>query len=212
MFKKKKGIFITIEGTDGAGKTTCLSKVYDFLKQKNIQVEQTREPGGTKFAEGVRDLLLNEEIDAVTEALAFAAARRDHIKKFIEPNLKANKIVLCDRFVDSSFIYQTFSKKLKINDVITINRFAIEKLFPDLTIILLVEPKIALQRNADDFNKELNRLDKRDESFYQAINNSFKQLGKVFKKRIVYIDADNLTIKEITNQILEKINQRFKLW
>ena len=212
MFKKrKKGIFITLEGTDGAGKTTCIRKVYEFLQSKNIEVEQTREPGGTKFAEGVRELLLHEEIDAVTEALAFAAARRDHIKKFIEPNLAAGKVVLCDRFVDSSFIYQTFSKKLKINDVITINRFAIEKRFPDLTIILLIDPQTALKRNMAS-SKQLNRLDHKDESFYKAINNSFKQLGKVFKKRIIYINVDHLNVEEITSLILEKINNRFKLW
>ncbi|TXK90300.1 dTMP kinase, partial [Parageobacillus sp. SY1] len=130
-----KGRFFSFEGPDGAGKTTMITKLESFLREKGFDVLLTREPGGVRIAEEIRSIILNPkhtEMDGRTEALLYAAARRQHLLEKIIPAIKAGKIVLCDRFVDSSLAYQGFARGLGIDEILQINQFAIDGFFPSL--------------------------------------------------------------------------------
>ena len=133
------GYFFSLEGCEGAGKSTVLKLLADTLKQKGFRVVTTREPGGIEIAEQIRNVILdrnNVKMDEKTEALLYAAARRQHLVEKIIPELDKGSIVLCDRFVDSSLTYQGYARGIGINEVLTINKFAIEDYMPDLTIYL----------------------------------------------------------------------------
>src|SRR5437763_1199681 len=137
----RNGFFITFEGPDGAGKSTIIRMVANELKDALL----TREPGGIDIAEQIRKVILDKEniaMDARTEALLYAAARRQHLVEKVRPALEDGKVVLCDRFVDSSLAYQGFARGLGIDEVLSINQFAIENMMPDLTIYFDIEPEL----------------------------------------------------------------------
>ena len=145
----KHGFFITLEGNDGAGKTTVALGLKEALEKRGYKVVYTREPGGSKIAERIRDILLNdtqEAMDGRTEALLFAASRRQHLKQIVMPALEENKIVLCDRFVDSSLAYQGVARGLGLEEVWKINQFAIENCMPQLTLFLKVSIETGQKR------------------------------------------------------------------
>lgn len=145
----EKGTFITVEGPDGAGKTTVLNIIAEELAAEGYPIVQTREPGGSPIAEKIRQIILDKkhtEMDPRTEALLYAAARRQHLIEKIIPALEKGNIVLCDRFIDASIVYQGFARKIGIDEVLKINRFAIENTMPDLTIYFDIEPEIGLER------------------------------------------------------------------
>lgn len=195
-----RGYFITFEGGEGAGKTTALAGVADQLIKQGYAVMITREPGGIKISEKIRDILLdksNTEMDARTEALLYAAARRQHLVEKVKPALDAGKIVLCDRFIDSSLAYQGYARDLGIEAIYQVNQFAIEQFMPDLTLFFDIEPKKGLARIQANQNREQNRLDVEDLSFHQTVYEGYQILKRRFPARIVTIDAE----KPLTNVI-----------
>ena len=208
----RPGLFVSFEGCEGSGKTTAVSnlfeKISELIKNKKIdysQIIKTREPGGinNKMAEELRQLVLsnNYDIPALTEAFLFAAARSAHVIQTIKPVLDNNGIVLCDRFVDSSIVYQQYVKKLG-NLVEVINDIATNKLEPDIIFYFKIDPEIGLSRISSS-NRETNRFDKQDLSFHYEVS-SFYNLHLSNKQNVIIVDA-SLSQEEIVNFCLSHI-------
>ena|SRR5690625_335985 len=188
-----KGHFITVEGGEGAGKTTVLELLKDKLTQKGYDVLITREPGGISISEQIRQVILNPahtEMEKRTEALLYAAARRQHLIQKVIPALEENRIVLCDRFIDSSLAYQGYARDIGIDEVLTINQFAIEDCMPSLTLFFDLTPEKGLQRIALNTERERNRLDLEELSFHHKVYEGYQLLLKRFPKRIKRVNAD----------------------
>lgn len=186
----KKGLFITFEGNDGSGKTTIATRIFETLQKEGYDVIFTREPGGIAIAEQIRKVILNPDntsMDGRCEALLYAAARRQHLVEKVVPALEAGKIVLCDRFVDSSLAYQGVARGLGIEEVYQINQFAIEGHMPDATIFLKVDSKIGLSRIQSRGN--LDRLDAEGESFHTLVAKGYEEVLERYRNRITVIDA-----------------------
>lgn len=186
-----KGLFITFEGVDGCGKSTQLRFLGDYLAQEGYDLLFTREPGGCEIAEKIRSLLLdveNSEMDNKTEALLYAAARAQHISQVIKPALDAGKIVLCDRFIDSSIAYQGVGRGLGIENVMAINRFAMAGVMPDKTFFLDFPPELAFERMSK--KRVHDRLELEEMKFHQTLYNGFLQLCELFPERIIRVDAN----------------------
>lgn len=191
----RSGTFITFEGPDGAGKTTIISMVAEHLH--NVLV--TREPGGIDIAEQIRRVILAKEntaMDPRTEALLYAAARRQHLIERVKPALAEGKVVLCDRFVDSSLAYQGYARGLGMDEVFAINQFAIEDMMPQLTIYFDLEPELGLKRINKNKGREINRLDLENLEFHHKVREGYHILLERFPDRIVKIDASG-TVKEV---------------
>ena len=203
----KQGIFITIEGPEGAGKTTVLKLVGESLENLGLDVVLTREPGGIPIAEQIREVILNKEniaMDGRTEALLYAAARRQHLIEKVVPALNTGKIVLCDRFIDSSLAYQGYARGLGIDEVYSINQFAIEGLMPQLTIYFDIEPAEGLKRIKKSGIREVNRLDLEELQFHEKVRDGYKMAIEREKSRFFVVDA-SLPIEEVTEAVKEKI-------
>lgn len=186
------GIFITIEGPDGSGKTTIIHMLAENLKKEGFEVLATREPGGIEIAEQIRKVILdtdNTAMDPRTEALLYAAARRQHLAEKVKPALEKGKIILCDRFVDSSLAYQGHARGLGIDEVYSINEFAIENMMPQLTLYFDVSPEVGLERINKNKGREVNRLDLENLEFHQKVREGYMILADRFPERIVKIDA-----------------------
>lgn len=179
-------MFITFEGPEGSGKSTVMQAVAARLERPLIT---TREPGGIRISEAIRDLLLSDDysIDARTEALLFAASRRQHLVEKVQPALDAGQIVLCDRFIDSSLAYQGYARGIGVEEIMSVNQFAIESYMPDLTLYLKVLPEIGLARIMDN-QRETNRLDNESLAFHQRVYDGYNDLADTYE-RIVTIDA-----------------------
>lgn len=200
-------MFITFEGGEGSGKTTCINHVVETLKSEGKEVVLTREPGGTPISEEIRNVILdkkNTDMDPRTEALLYAAARRQHIIQKILPSLKEGKIVISDRFLDSSLAYQGVARGLGIDEIYQVNQYATEGLEPDITFFFDIEPEEGLRRIAANSGREVNRLDVEKLSFHQNVRKAFLELAKRYPNRIVIIDASqdkdgvyNSVMKEI---------------
>ncbi|MBA2876685.1 dTMP kinase [Thermaerobacillus caldiproteolyticus] len=208
------GHFFSFEGPEGAGKTTVITKLTAFLKEKGFDVVSTREPGGIEIAEEIRAIILNPlhtKMDGRTEALLYAAARRQHLVEKIIPALESGKIVLCDRFIDSSLAYQGFARGLGVDEVLSINQFAIDKYFPSLTVYFDLDPQIGLERIEKNQSREINRLDMESLSFHNKVRQGYLQLAERFSDRIVTIDASK-SIDEVFDMtvtiVMEKISRR----
>ncbi len=203
-------MFITFEGVEGCGKSSILARVYETLLKEGYPIISTREPGGVKIAEEIRNILLNKEntmMDKRTEALLFAASRRQHLVEKVWPALKENKIVICDRFVDSSLAYQGAGDGIGVDEVLKINLFAIENTFPDLTILFDIDPEIGLARINKNANREVNRLDVKEIEFYRTIRNCFLDLSVKYKNRYVVIDASK-DFETVYNTVLNIIKNK----
>ena len=198
----EKSTFITVEGPDGAGKTTVLNIIAEELAAEGYPIVQTREPGGSPIAEKIRQIILDKkhtEMDPRTEALLYAAARRQHLIEKIIPALEKGNIVLCDRFIDASIVYQGFARKIGIDEVLKINRFAIENTMPDLTIYFDIEPKIGLERIQKHRQGEMNRLDLETMEFHKMVREGYLQLLDRFPDRIKKVMADR-PIEEVKTE------------
>lgn len=185
-------MFITLEGPEGSGKTTAVNYAVSKLEKMGYQIVRTREPGGTPIAEQIRNVILdkaNTAMDKRTEALLYAASRRQHLVEKVWPALKEGKIVVCDRYLDSSLAYQGGARGLGIDNVLNINMFATEGTFPDLTLLFDIEPEIGLARIAANANREVNRLDLEKLEFHKTVRNTFLELAKRYPERFVIIDA-----------------------
>jgi dTMP kinase len=200
-----QGFFITIEGPEGAGKTTVMSDVVAQLTAEEYEIVSTREPGGIRISEHIREVILNNtytEMDGRTEALLYAAARRQHLVEKIAPALKDDKIVLCDRFIDASLAYQGYARGLGIDEVLSINEFAIGKLMPDLTLLFDLEPSIGLNRIAKHDDREKNRLDVESLAFHESVREGYQEVVKRYPQRIHVIDASK-SQEQVTKNVLE---------
>ncbi|CAH0418800.1 dTMP kinase [Periweissella ghanensis] len=187
------GKFITFEGPDGAGKTSVLNEIIAKIAPKlGAQLVVTREPGGTHIAEAIRNVILdteNTDMDPRTEALLFAAARRQHITQIIQPALDTDKFVFCDRFVDSSVAYQGAGRKIGADEVWQMNKFATEGLMPNLTLYFDVPSEVGLTRIQNFRADEINRLDQASLSFHRRVREAYLTLQNKYPERIVLIDA-----------------------
>ncbi len=202
-----KGLFITIEGAEGSGKSTQIERLRRYLEGKNFEVVLTREPGGTIISEAIRDILLNKdymEMSDTTEALLYAASRAQHVEQFIKPSLSEGKVVICDRFVDSSVIYQGCARGLGMDNIETINSYATGGLKPDLTILLDIDAEEGLKRKKAQ--KELDRIELQKLEFHKKVSQGYKKLAKKHPERIYAIDAA-LPVESIHEKVVEVIEK-----
>lgn len=198
-------LFITFEGGEGTGKTTVINNLYNHLVNLGFDVIKTREPGGSIISESIRSIILdinNTEMDSKTEALLYAASRRQHLIEVVIPALRKNKIVICDRYIDSSLAYQGYARGLGIKEVKSINEYAINGYWPDLTIYIDLDPNIGINRIMSS-NRLVNRLDVEKISFHEKVREGYLKLIDLYPERIKKIDG-NVSL-EILNEITEKI-------
>lgn len=206
------GLFITIEGPDGSGKTSVIKEVSKELEKHHIDFITTREPGGIGIAEQIRDVILdpkNTAMDAKTEALLYAASRRQHLVEKVIPALEAGKVVISDRFVESSLAYQGVGREIGINEIYQINRFAIDDLMPELTIFLDITPEVGISRiNQNRKNKD--RLDMESLEFHERVYEGYETIKEMFKDRMIIVDANRtleVVAKDVYTIIINKIKE-----
>ena len=212
---KKKSLFITFEGIEGSGKSYLSYRLYNQLKKKKFNVIHTREPGGTFGAEKIRKIILDDyfklnkriHFDKYTDTLLYLASRNEHVIDKIKPALLKKKIIICDRFTDSTLAYQVYGKGVNKNLVDTVHRFILKDLKPDLTFVLKVNISKAIKRL--NKRKKKNRYDKFSKSFYIKAQNAFLKLSTKNKKRYIVLDnsSDNNKIDKI---IFEKFIRLYK--
>lgn len=203
-------MFITLEGPEGSGKTTAVEFAVKKLEEMGYQIVRTREPGGTPIAEQIRNVILDKEntaMDPRTEALLYAASRRQHLVEKVWPALKEGKVVICDRYLDSSLAYQGGARGLGIDEILNINLFATENTWPDLTLLFDIKPEIGLQRISANANREVNRLDLEKLDFHNKVRDSFLLLAKRYPDRFIIIDASK-DREQVAKDTLEAILSR----
>ena len=208
----QNGLLITFEGGEGSGKSTQSQILYDTLIEKGFEVTKTREPGGTKFAEIIREILVqgdSNKIDNISELFLFAAARTDHVQKVIKKSLKDNKIIICDRFIDSTLAYQGYAGNLDLDIVKEVNKISIGEIYPDITFIFDIDPTQGIERALEENNKET-RFEEKDIMYHKKIRDGYLSIARDNAQRCVVINgADD--IEQISKKILEltldKINE-----
>ncbi len=189
--RKSTGLFITLEGGEGSGKTTQAAKLCAWLTREGRNVLHTREPGGTPLAEQLRNILLNRSLESIapeTEALLILAARRQHVEHVIKPALKQGMTVVCDRFADSTVAYQGYGRGLDRRMLETMNSWATGKLVPDLTLLFDIPVSVGLARRRGHASAQ-NRLDQEAERFHRKVRTGFQALARREPRRILTIDA-----------------------
>ena len=199
------GKFIVFEGPDGSGKTTIIKQVKTLLENKDYDISYYREPGGTKISEKIRSIIIdndNSMMDAKTEALLFASSRAQLVAEKIIPDLKAGKIVICDRFVMSSLLYQGLGRSLGVDNVKLINDFATGGLKPDLTLFFNIDYKTALERKRANFSPD--RLENEDFSFHKTIFDGYLKMADLYKDEIIKVDARK-SIEDLTEDVINII-------
>ncbi len=203
------GFFITFEGGEGSGKTTIAKMIKDQLTKEGYSVVLTREPGGVEIAEEIRNIIhdiKNTNMDKKTEALLYAASRRQHLIEKVIPALNKNCIVICDRFIDSSLVYQGIARGIGIDEVYQMNLFATENILPVRTIFFDIKPEDGLKRVYDNKDREVNRLDLEALDFHQKVYEGYLEICDKYSERIVKIDASQ-NIEGVFNQVIEKIKE-----
>ena len=206
----KKGLFITLEGPDGSGKSTVAKLLHEYIDGLGILNAFTREPGGTAIGENIREILLdndNYEMTSRTEALLYAAARAQHAEEKIQPLLDNDYIVLSDRYVLSSLAYQGYSRGLGIETIMEINEFAMGDTYPDLALFFDVDPEIALSRKY--INREGDRLENEGKEFHNKTYEGYEKAIEKYSKNIVKIDA-NGTVEETLKNCIDVVMEHLK--
>ena len=214
--RKGKSLFITFEGIEGSGKSYQSRKLYNNLKKEKIPVVLTREPGGTRGAEKIRELILDdyfypnniEKFDKYTDTLLYLAARNEHVKNKIKPEISKKKNIICDRFTDSTLAYQVYGKGVDKNLVDSVHKYILGSVKPDMTFVLRVNISKALQRLKK--RKKKNRYDKFSKNFYIKAQNAFIKIAKKNKKRYFIIDNSSdskETEKIIFKRFVDKLNK-----
>lgn len=207
-----KGFFMTLEGPEGSGKTTVAKLLVERLeKEVEKSIVLTREPGGIAIAEKIRDVILDVShtmMDARTEALLYAASRRQHLVEKVMPALTDGKVVVCDRFVDSSLAYQGYGRNIGVDNVWEMNQFAIADLMPQVTFYLDVPIDVGFERIYANKDREINRLDLEKKEFHETVVEGYRQVIERFPERIVVINA-NQAVEEVTEAIIQTLKQRF---
>jgi len=214
---KKKSLFVTFEGIEGSGKSYQSKKLFNKVKRMRLPVIYTREPGGTGSAEKIRKVILDdyfhpdskEKFNRYTDTLLYLAARNEHIKSKIKPAILKKKIVICDRFTDSTIAYQVYGKGVNKYLVDTIHKYILDNIKPDLTFILKV--KISKSKKRLQERKKKNRYDKFSTSFYNKVQRSFIKISKTDKKKYVVLDnsKDSIDTEKI---IFKKFIQHLQKW
>lgn len=202
------GMFITFEGPDGSGKTTQIKLLERYFKQKGYDILITREPGGTDISEQIRRVILdknNTEMDRITEALLYSASRAQHVAEVIKPALLQGKVIICDRFVDSSIVYQGIGRSLGIDFIKKINDIATAGTKPDITFLMKISPQEGLSRKYS--SDECNRLDMEKLEFHNRVYEGYLKLEKLCPERIIGIDAGR-SIEEIHENIIKVISNK----
>lgn len=200
-----KGLFITLEGGDGSGKGTQMELLKTYFEEAGYEVVLTREPGGTIISEAIREVILNKdymEMTDMTEALLYAASRAQHVQQWILPNLQAGRMVICDRYVDSSIVYQGYARGLGIDVVAAINNHATGGLKPDLTILLDLPAEEGIKRKRSQ--QDLDRLELQKIQFHQKVAQGYRILAEKEKERFLTIDG-MLSIDDIQGHIRARI-------
>ncbi len=200
-----RGIFITFEGGEASGKTTVIKCLVEALKSANYDIVQTREPGGIDIAEQIREVILNvknTKMTKETEALLYAASRMQHLSEKVLPALNKGQIVICDRYLDSSLVYQGYARGLGIDNVLKSNHFALDYM-PNITFFMDVKPEVALKRLANRAN-EINRLDLESLDFHNKVYEGYLEIANMYPNRIVRINA-NRELEEIINDVIKKV-------
>ncbi|MGL5784458.1 MAG: dTMP kinase [Alphaproteobacteria bacterium] len=206
---KKPGVFITFEGGEGTGKSTQIQRLRDFLNARQIPHQVTREPGGVPSAERIRELLLNAGIDwaPVTEALLMSAARHEHVRQLILPALQQGEWVICDRFADSTSVYQGYAHGLGVGAIQALNKFTLGDLLPDLTFVFQLPASQGLARKKSQPQGE-NRFEQMELSFHERVQAGYTALLQAEPNRCIAIDATQ-PIETMATLIQEKIIERF---
>ena len=203
-------MFITLEGPEGSGKTTAVNYAVSKLEEMGYQIVRTREPGGTPIAEQIRNVILdkaNTALDPRSEALLYAASRRQHLVEKVWPAIKEGKIVICDRYLDSSLAYQGGARGLGVDNILNVNLFATENTYPDLTLLFDIKPELGLERIAKNSDREVNRLDLEKIEFHNKVRQTFLDLSKRYPDRYVVIDASK-SIEEVQKATMDAILAR----
>lgn len=204
-----EGIFITMEGPDGSGKTTQIDLLKKYLGSRGYDILIAREPGGTAIGEVIREVILNpanKEMSHMTELLLYAAARAQLVNQVIEPALLDGKAVICDRFVESSAVYQGIGRGLGVDTVYEVNNYALGDVRPKLTIFMDLDAEDGIKRKRKQ--AELDRMELEDMTFHKRVVEGYRMLAKLYPERIVSIDA-MLPIEEIHSQIVKEVEKRF---
>lgn len=204
-----EGIFITMEGPDGSGKTTQIDLLEKYLEKRGYDIVISREPGGTSISEAIRKVILNpeyKEMSHMTELLLYAAARAQLVNQVIAPALLEGKAVICDRFVESSAVYQGIGRGLGVGTVYEVNGYALGEVKPQLTIFMDIEAKEGLKRKRNQ--AELDRMELEDISFHERVVKGYRHLAGLYPERIFPVDA-TLSIEEIHSMIVGEVEKRF---
>ena len=203
-------LFITLEGPEGSGKTSAIKIVKEKLEKEGYQIVMTREPGGTPISEQIRNVILdknNTAMDYRTEALLYAASRRQHLVEKVWPSVREGKLVICDRYLDSSLAYQGFARGLGIEDILNVNMYATEGTFPNLTLLFDLPPEVGLARISANADREVNRLDLEKITFHEKVRNGYLALAQRFPERYVIIDATQ-PLEKVASNALNAIKER----
>lgn len=206
-----RGIFITMEGPDGSGKTTQIELLKKYLEDKGYDIVITREPGGTKISEAIREIILNteyQEMSHMTELLLYAAARAQLVNQVIKPALEEGKAVICDRFVESSAVYQGIGRGLGVDTVYKVNNYALGGIVPMLTIFMDLDAEDGIKRKKNQ--TALDRMEMEDLSFHKRVVEGYRQLAQLYPERIYPVDA-LLPVDTIHTMIVEEVEKRMSM-
>tara|TARA_B110000444_G_scaffold95627_1_gene90544 strand:+ start:312 stop:929 length:618 start_codon:yes stop_codon:yes gene_type:complete len=198
------GKFITLEGVDGAGKTTHIEFIKNYLSNLNINYVMTREPGGTGLGEKLRDILLHDEMNPQTETMLMFAARNEHIDKVIRPNLKKGAVVISDRFTDATYAYQAGGKGVKDEKIDILKKWVQEDLRPDLTFLFDLSVEVSIERL--NKTRKLDKFEREDKSFHKKIREKYLTLVEASPERFCVLNSE-ASIEKIQNQIKLKLDE-----
>lgn len=202
----KNGFFISIEGLDGSGKSTQIEGIKEYFEDKSIETLMVREPGGTDIGEKIRHIVLdpeNTEMDDVAEMLLYAASRAQNVAQNILPALEEGKVVICDRFIDSSIAYQGYGRELDIEEVLNVNLAAVRHRLPDITFFLDKKPEASLKRRKEATTAD--RLENEKMEFHMRVYNGYMELCKRYPDRLIKLDAED-SIKAINKKIVAALD------
>ncbi|MDD3717506.1 MAG: dTMP kinase [Actinomycetota bacterium] len=205
---KTKSLFITFEGVEGSGKTTQINMLHAHLLRMNVDVVATQEPGGTRIGEEIRRIILDpsfKEIHPMTETILYAADRAQHVYEVIKPALDAGKVVICDRFVDSTLAYQGVARRIGMEGVQNLNEWITDDLYPDLTFLLEVPYRVGLKR-VQERKAAFDRLEGEASSFHEQVQEAYRTLAKFFPLRIKVLNGEDKP-ENIHHAVMQEVNR-----